>query len=108
MSLLRTYSNQVESTADSFAWMSVSIASDDKERLIDRSWQTHMEKARPTQSSDVVIGRKSRIFYTPPVFSAPAGGDPVGIPRSCLILIKLEWLGYRLLKKLWQYVKPFS
>ena len=25
------------------------------------------------------IGRKSEIFYIPPVFSASAGGDPVGI-----------------------------
>ena len=24
------------------------------------------------------------------------------------MLIKLEWLGYRMVKKLWQYVKPFS
>jgi len=31
----------------------------------------------------------------------------VGISRRCLILIKLEWLGYRMVKKQWQYVKPF-
>jgi len=40
------------------------------------------------------------------VFSALAGGDRVGISWRCLI--KLEWLGYRMVKKLWQYVKPFS
>jgi len=28
----------------------------------------------------LLIGRKSRNFYTAPVFSVPAGGDPVGIP----------------------------
>ena len=33
---------------------------------------------------------KSRIFYTQPVFSAPAEGDPVGILLRCLMLVKLE------------------
>ena len=46
---------------------------------------------------------KSRNFYTPPVFSAH-----VEILWRCLMLVKLEWLGYRMVKKLWQYVKPFS
>jgi len=36
------------------------------------------------------------------------GGDPVGISWRCLMLIKLEWLGYRTVRKLWRYVKPFS
>jgi len=38
-----------------------------------------------------LIGRKSRNFYTLPVFSAPAGGDAVGILlKKCLMLVKLE------------------
>jgi len=41
-----------------------------------------------------LIRRKSRNFYTPPVFSA------IGISWRRLMLIKLE----RTLKKLWQYV----
>jgi len=30
------------------------------------------------------------------------------ISWKCLMLVKLEWLSYRTVKKLWRYVKPFS
>ena len=33
-----------------------------------------------------LIGRKSQNLYTTLVFIAPAGGDPVGIQRRCLML----------------------
>jgi len=33
------------------------------------------------------VRKKSWNFYTPPVFSTPAGGNHVGIPWRC------EWLG---------------
>ena len=51
--------------------------------------------------------RISQNFYTPLVFSAPIEGDPVGILWICLMLIKLEWLGYCMVKKPWQYVNRF-
>jgi len=57
-----------------------------------------------------LIGRKSGNLYTPPqppVFSAPVGVT-VGISWRCLMLVKVEWLGYYMVKKLWRYVKPFS
>ena len=37
----------------------------------------------------------------------PQWGDPVGISPICLIFVKVEWLGYGVVKKIWQYVKPF-
>jgi len=39
---------------------------------------------------DILIGRKTRNFYTPPVVSAPAGSGPIGISQRCLMLVKLE------------------
>jgi len=47
---------------------------------------------------------KMQNFYTQPVFSAPVRDYRVGILQRCLTLIKLEWLRYRAVKKLWQYV----
>jgi len=44
----------------------------------------------------LLIGRKSRnFFYTPPVFSALAGCDPVGICEAD----KTRMIGYRMAKK---------
>jgi len=47
-------------------------------------------------------------FLYPTCIYLPAGGDSVGISPICLLLIKLEWLGYCMVKEQWQYVKPFS
>jgi len=43
--------------------------------------------------------RKLGNFYTPPVFIVPAEGDFIGISSRCLMLIKLDWLGYHTVKK---------
>jgi len=53
---------------------------------------------------------KNREIFMPHLYLAPpqGTGDSVGISWRCLMLIKLEWLGYRMVKKLWRYVKPFS
>ena len=50
-----------------------------------------------------VVDQKSRSFYTPHLCLSPAGDYAVGISRR----LKPEWLGYRVVKKLWRYVKPF-
>ena len=47
---------------------------------------------------------ENRGIYISHLYLAPARGDPVGISWRCLMLIRLEWLGYRKVKKLWQYI----
>ena len=47
--------------------------------------------------SDLFVENRE-FFYTPPVFSAPAGDDPVGISWRYLMLVKLERLGYSMVK----------
>jgi len=45
------------------------------------------------------IGWKSEFLYPTCIYRpAAAGGDPAGILWRCLMLIKLEWLGYRMMK----------
>jgi len=53
-------------------------------------------------------GRKSRNLCTPPVFSWwPRRWWPRRISQRYLVLEKLEWSGYRTVKKVWRHVKPF-
>ena len=52
-----------------------------------------------------VIGRKLWYFQTPPLFSGPAG--PAEFHEDLSTQKKLEWMGYRVVKKSWQYVQPF-
>ena len=45
----------------------------------------------------------------PHLYLSPRRGvTSSGFREDVLMLVKLEWLGYRMVKKLWQYVKPFS
>jgi len=50
--------------------------------------------------SDLLV--ENREIFIPHLHLAPCRGDPVGISRKCLILIQLEWLVYRVVKKLRQ------
>jgi len=43
---------------------------------------------------------KNREIIIPHLYLVPRMGDPVGISRRCLIFIKLERSGYRVVKKL--------
>jgi len=50
------------------------------------------------------IGRQSQNLYNPPLFNT---FDPVEMSQRCLVLRKLVWRGYHMLKKVWLYVQPF-
>ena len=54
------------------------------------------------------MGKKSRNFYTPPVFSASAGGWPRRNFVNVFDADKTRMIGLSMVKILWQYVKPFS
>ena len=56
--------------------------------------------------SDLLV--ENREFFIPHLYLAPPQGVTPSEFREGLILVKLEWLGYRMVKKLWRYVKPFS
>ena len=66
------------------------------------------QRSQNTLSGVFTRGLNQLMSYTPPVFIATAGGDRVGISWRCLMPVKLEWLVYRMVEKLWRYVKPFS
>jgi len=51
------------------------------------------------------IGSESRFLPTPPALDAPVrGGVPVGILSCRLVREKLEWLGYPMVKKKFEYI----
>ena len=52
------------------------------------------------------IGSESRFLPTPPAFDAPVRGVPVGILYA-VWYVKLEWLGYPMVKKFRRYVYSF-
>jgi len=56
--------------------------------------------------SDLLV--KNREFFIRNLYLSSHRGWPVGVLWRCLMPIKLEWLGYRMVKNQWQYVKPFS
>ena len=49
----------------------------------------------------------SRIFIPHLYLAPPQWVTPSEFCENVLMLVKLEWLGYRM-KKMWRYVKPFS
>jgi len=63
---------------------------------------------RPYHRSRHVILHQSANFYPNRTTLGRLKWRHVGILWKCLMLVELEWLGYRMVKKLWQYVKPFS
>ena len=50
----------------------------------------------------------AKFFISPPIFGAPVESDPVGNSWMYLMVVKLESWCYRMVKKLWRYVKPYS
>jgi len=65
----------------------------------------HLSVAALTQAVKPDIGSESRFLPTQPAFDAPVRGVPVGVlPFGAE---KLEWCGYRKVKKNWRYLYSF-
>ena len=69
---------------------------------LDRSHTSSYSPSSSARYSDLLV--ENREIFIPHLYLSP----PQGILWRCLMLTKLEWLGYRTVKNLWQYVKPFS
>jgi len=68
------------------------------ENVEDR-WMTGVHAARGLASTELI---ERHHFQWPWTILSPV------LRSRCLMVVKLEWLGYRMVKKLWRYVKPFS
>ena len=67
------------------------------ENVEDR-WMTGVHAARGLASTELI---ERHHFQWPWTILSPV------LRSRCLMVVKLEWLGYRMVKKLWRYVKPF-
>jgi len=67
----------------------------------DRSHTSSYSPSIATTALSCIICEYSDLLTENPhlVFIAPAGGDPMEISWRCMMLIKVEWLGYRVVKK---------
>ena len=80
----------------------------------DRSHTSSYSPSIVTMAISCIVARYSdllvenREFFIPHLYLLPRRGWPRRNFVKFLMVVKLEWLGYRMVKKLWRYLKPFS